>query len=56
MQRPPWLGKLIGALIGWLVLGPVGVVLGLLLGDFSNNEFIVRHIIRVMLTGKPADF
>ena len=41
MQRPPWLGKLIGGAIGWLVLGPVGLMIGLLLGHVADKTHIV---------------
>ncbi len=56
MQRPPWLGKLIGALIGWLVLGPVGVVLGLLLGHVADKAHIVRQMIGPALEGTRGAF
>ena len=44
MQRPPWLGKLIGGLIGWLVLGPVGLILGLLLGHVADKTHLVPEV------------
>ena len=45
MQRPPWLGKLIGAVLGfWLTQGPFGFLLGLLIGHSFDTANRFRHI------------
>ena len=56
MQRPPWLGKLIGGAIGWLVLGPVGLMIGLLLGHVADKTHIVRQLIGPALEGTRGTF
>lgn len=35
-----WIGKLIGAVLGWLMLGPVGAVLGLGLGHLFDRGLV----------------
>lgn len=44
MQRPPWLAKLIGAAIGFLVLGPFGLFLGLLIGHGIDGAHRLRQV------------
>lgn len=44
MQRPPWLGKLIGAVIGYVTLGAFGLVLGLFLGHLADAVHRVRRL------------
>jgi DnaJ like chaperone protein len=45
MQRPPWLGRAIGAGIGWLLIGPFGALLGLVIGYFVDQAHAVRAAI-----------
>ena len=37
MQRPPWLGKLIGGGLGLLAAGPFGAIVGLLIGHIVDS-------------------
>lgn len=37
MQRPSWLGKLVGALVGLLTLGPFGAIAGFLIGSVYDG-------------------
>lgn len=45
MPRPPWLGRLIGGALGWYLLGPLGLLLGLLIGFFIDQAHVLRRVI-----------
>jgi DnaJ like chaperone protein len=42
MQRPTWLARAIGAGIGMILAGPIGLLLGLLIGFFIDKAHALR--------------
>ena len=56
MQRPPWLAKLVGGAIGFLTLGPLGLLLGLLAGHFIDTAYRVKQLLTPVLQGAQTTF
>lgn len=45
MQRPPWLGRALGAAIGLFLVGPFGALLGLVVGFFIDQAHALRSVL-----------
>ena len=45
MQRPAWLGKLLGLTIGFLALGPFGAVAGFLIGSVYDGLYRFKSMV-----------
>lgn len=56
MQRPPWLGKLIGGGLGLLAAGPFGAIAGLLIGHIFDSVNRVKRFVGGTLKAVQSTF
>ena len=56
MQRPPWLGKLIGGGLGLLAAGPFGAIVGLLIGHIVDSVQRVKRFVGGKLQAVQSTF